>query len=231
MEGTLFGSVGRRADGTKALSAWPLLAEALGPHVIKADFAYYQKWLRGEYPNFVPWMEDTSTLFKTHGLTRAVFDAVIQSIEYFFGVKEVCDALHSNNVRTAVITGGFYEQAERASRDLGIHHIRASCRFFWDEKDALSHWELEEHGLEGKVDAAKSIAAQHNVSLEECCFVGDGANDVHIARAVGTSIAFNGEDALRAVTTHMISQPEDALDFRAVLEYLLPYVRSGRIAS
>lgn len=68
-----------------------------------------------------------------------------------------------------------------------------------------------------------TLADQYGVSLEECAFVGDGSNDIHIAKAVGMSVAFNGEAELRNVSTHAVVQKIGSEDFRAVLDYLLPY--------
>jgi len=221
MEGTLFKGFGKRADGAPSTSAWALLAEKMGPAVNAVEFEHYQKWKRGEYVSYLPWMEDTSALFKRAGMTKEFFDAIISSIEYFPGVKDTLDTLHTAGMRTGLITGGFYEHAERAVRELGLHHVYASCRYFWDENGNLSRWELEENGLQGKISAAQRIASLYDVALENCAFVGDGSNDAHVAGSVGTSVAFNGEEALRRVTTHEVNQEKGKEDFRAVLEYLL----------
>ncbi len=221
MEGTLFREVGTHMDGTRSVSAWALLAEKMGPHVNKAENENYMKWMRGEYgESYIAWMEDTSTLFKKEGLTKDFFEKTIGSINYHEGVKDVFDALHENGVRTGLITGGFYEHADRAVRDLGLHHVYASSRFFWDKDGRLSHWEFTDHGLEGKIGAAREVAEGYGVDLRDCAFVGDGSNDVHIARLVGTSIAFNAEKALQDVATHSVNQEKGKEDFRAILEYL-----------
>ncbi|MBI4599455.1 HAD family phosphatase [Candidatus Uhrbacteria bacterium] len=221
MEGTLFKGVGIRADGSRSVSAWALLAERMGPAVNAAEFEHYKKWRRGEYASYLPWMEDTSALFKKEGITKDFFDQTINSMGYVSGVKETFTALHGSGIRTGVITGGFYEQAEKAMKELGLGHARASSRFFWDEHGVLSHWEFEEHGLEGKIRAAQEIAAHYGVPLKDCAFVGDGDNDVHVAKAVGTSIAFNGEEKLRQVATHAVDQEKGKEDFRVILDYLL----------
>jgi len=221
MEGTLFQGVGKRFDSSASTSAWALLAERMGPEVDAAEFEHYKKWKRGEYENYLPWMEDTSKLFRRHSMSKKFFHDVIDSIDYFSGVREAVAALHEHGYRSAVITGGFHEQVQRAVQDLGIHHSYASCKYFWDEEGLLKDWEFSEHGLEGKVNAASEVAAQYGVSLSECAFVGDGSNDVHIARAVGISVAFNGEKALQDVATHSVNQEKGKEDFRAVLEYLM----------
>lgn len=220
MEGTLFQGVGTRADGMPATSAWALLADRMGTEVNVAEFENYKKWQRGEYSSYSAWMEDTSRLFKKEGMTKEFFDRTLDSIDYFPGVKEVLSTLHERGIHTGVITGGFYELAERALRELGLHHAYASSRYFWDENEKLSHWELEEHGLEGKIHAAKKITSLYDVPLENCAFVGDGSNDVHVARIVGTSIAFNGVKELSDMTTYAVDQEKGQEDFRAILEYI-----------
>jgi len=221
MEGTLFRPWGFHADGSPSVSAWGLLARAMGPEVDAAENENYKKWQRGEYETYIPWMEDTSRVFKNAGMTKNFFHEVIHSMNYFPGVKETIGTLHDRGIRTGVITGGFHEHAGRAVEELGLHHAFASSRFFWDEQGALSHWEFEEYGLEGKVVAARQIAEHYGLSLQDCAFVGDGSNDVHIASSVGTSIAFNGEKALQDVATYAINQEKGNEDFRAILEYLL----------
>ena len=61
---------------------------------------------------------------------------------------------------------------------------------------------------------------EHGLVPDECAFVGDGKNDVYLAKEVGTSIAFNAPKELQRVTTYVIEQPEEQEDFREVLKYL-----------
>jgi phosphoserine phosphatase len=221
LEGTLFPGVGMRADGTPSVSTWALLAEKMGPAVNAVEYEHYLKWKRGEYASYLPWMEDTSALFKREGMTREFFDTTIKELEYFPGVKDVFDTLHASGFLTGVVTGGFYEHAVRTSNELGVRHVYASCRYFWDDEGKLSHWELEENGLTGKVRAAEKIAEHYGASLRDCSFVGDGDNDVYIAKAVGTSVAFNGFPELKKVTTYSIEQEKGKEDFCAILPHLL----------
>jgi len=51
-------------------------------------------------------------------------------------------------------------------------------------------------------------------------FVGDGKNDVPLAKAVGLSISFNGAKELEAVCTHAIRQKEGEEDFKEILRYI-----------
>jgi phosphoserine phosphatase len=66
----------------------------------------------------------------------------------------------------------------------------------------------------------EAIAREYNVRLQDCAFIGDGKNDVHLAKEVGVSISFNGAKELEVVSTHRISQSDDGIDFKAVLQHL-----------
>ena len=65
----------------------------------------------------------------------------------------------------------------------------------------------------------KLIMKEHRLSPEECAFVGDGKNNIYLAKEVGTSICFNGAKELQRVTTYSINQPKGKENFKKLLEY------------
>lgn len=220
MEGTLFKKVIKFAKGNTAPSAWTLLAEHLGPEALKEEEETKDKWNDGKYAGYVEWMEDTIKIHQKYGLTKDFFEKVINSVEYHVGVKEVFEKLNKRGIKTALISGGFKGNADRAQKDLKITHSFAACEYFWDEKGKLLHWNLLPCDYEGKVDFMKLIMKEHGLSPEECAFVGDGRNDVFLAKEVGTSISFNGAEELSRVSTHAIKQEKGKEDFKEVLKYL-----------
>jgi len=82
------------------------------------------------------------------------------------------------------------------------------------------HWNLLPCDYEGKVDFMRLIMKEHGLSPEECAFVGDGVNDIFLAKEVGTSISFNGAEELQRVSTYSINQQEGKEDFMEILKYL-----------
>ena len=64
----------------------------------------------------------------------------------------------------------------------------------------------------------KHLASEYNVELENCIFVGDGKNDVFIAKNVGTSIAFNAQRELREVSTFIVDQ--ETPDLSAIIDLI-----------
>ena len=51
----------------------------------------------------------------------------------------------------------------------------------------------------------KKIAKEEDIPLINCAFVGDGHNDIYLAKAVGLSIAFNAHQELIKVCNKKIS--------------------------
>jgi len=128
-------------------------------------------------------------------------------------------ALREKGLRLALISGGFKAQADRALLDLRINHAFAACELLWDERGNLVHWNLLPCDYEGKVDFMKLIMKEHGLAPDECAFVGDGKNDVALARVVGVSVAFNGAPELREVSTHSVEQARGKEDFSEILRF------------
>lgn len=224
MEGTIFKNIYTRVvrdgKGNTAANAWHAIAESLGPEALAEENATKDKWNNGEYAGYVEWMEDTIRIHQKYGLRKWTYDKVFSKVRYNSGVIAAFTKLREKGVRTALISGGFKSQADKALVDLKINHAFAACEYFWDKKGRLVHWNLLPADYEGKVDFMKLIMKEHGLSPKDCAFVGDGKNDVHLARAVGTSIAFNGAEKLQEASTYSINQPEGKEDFRAVLKHL-----------
>ena len=85
----------------------------------------------------------------------------------------------------------------------------------------MSHANLHPCDYAGKVDFMRLLMAEYGTRADACSFVGDGVNDVPLAKAVGTSIAFNGHPKLQETCTYAVVQPPGQEDFRAVLPYIL----------
>ena len=99
-----------------------------------------------------------------------------------------------------------------------IDHSFVACEYFWSSDGELVHWNLLPCDYEGKVDFMKLIIGEYGLTPDECICVGDGRNEIPLAKTVGISIAFNGVKELQAVTTHAINQEKE--DFREILKYV-----------
>lgn len=222
MEGTLFSKKVKDMFnyGNTSPGLWHIIAEHLGEKALEEENATKEKWNAGKYAGYVEWMEETIEIHKKYGLTKSFFEKVMSSVDYHKGVKETFKKLNEKGYITAVVSGGFKAQSDRAQTDLKINHAFAACEYFWGKNEKLLHWNLLPCDYEGKAKFMKLIMEEHGLLPEECAFVGDGKNDVFLAKEVGLSIAFNGAKELQRVSTHSINQPEGEEDFTEVLKYL-----------
>jgi phosphoserine phosphatase len=220
MEGTIFEKVSKLSKGKIAPSAWTRLAEHLGKDALEEEEWTKEKWNNDEYAGYVEWMEDTIRIHQKYGLDQKFFEKVMRSIKYHQGVKETFKELKKQGYKTALISGGFKAQADRALKDLKINHAFAACEYLWNRNGKLIHWNLLPCDYEGKLDFMKLIIKEHGLRKNQCAFVGDGRNDIPFAQAVGLSIAFNGAPELQKVSTYSVNQKKNKEDFREILKYL-----------
>lgn len=198
MEGTVFQKAARTNVTNVAPSVWFTIADALGEDAVKMELETQRKWNEGKYfGNYLQWMRDTIEIHKKFNIKKDVFLKLLDSIDYTKGVKSLFAALHNKGMITALVSGGFKYQADRAQRDLNIHHAFAGCEYFWNEQGFLQHYNLLPADYLGKVEFMRTIAREYNISLQSCAFVGDGANDCSLAKAVGFSVAYNAHPDLK----------------------------------
>ena len=221
LEGTLLRKAAHLDNRKVAPSAWTLLAERLGPDALREEEKSKDRWLKGEYRSYIEWMQDTIQIHKRFGLTASTFYDVMDSIETTTGAREVLETLRARRVITAIISGGFKALADRVQRSMLIDHSFAACDYFFDPSSGLlQHWNLLPTDYTIKVDFMRLIIKEYRVLRSRCVFVGDGPNDVWMAKEVGCAIAFNAHPDLMRTSTCSITQPEGQEDFRAVLEVI-----------
>ena len=59
----------------------------------------------------------------------------------------------------------------------------------------------------GKAVALRRFAEAHEIPIEQCVAVGDGANDIDMLATAGLGIAFNAKPALREIADTALSVP------------------------
>ncbi len=219
MEGTLFRKKYMISNGNTAPNYWSVISRKLGRNAYGEEEKTKDKWTKGKYKGYVEWMEETIRIHQKYGLKRAVFEKIVASAEYYTGVEEVFREFRKKGYGTALISRGFKAFADRASVDLKIDHCFAACEYYWKPDGTIAHWNLLPCDYEGKIDFMKLIMKEHGLEPRHCAFIGDGKNDIPLAKVVGVSIAFNAAKELQEVSTFSINQPKGKEDFRAVLKY------------
>lgn len=211
MEGTLIYNRDTKGDG----SLWGRIPQALSPEAVAEDERLYAKWDNGGYRNYVAWCDESMEAFKKYGLTKKLFRELLDEAVVRDGVEETIRALHERGIETAIISGGFHQQAARFQLALNIRHAFAAVQVYWNQDGTIAGWNSLPGDNAGKIEFMELMRKEYGFTKEECAFVGNGKNDVYIAQHAGASFAVpDAHQKLKDVATHTLE------DFRDILKLI-----------
>ena len=222
MEGTLFYPVVKMTHGI-APSSWTLMAQDLGEDALTMEENMKKRWKEGGFKNakgeqsYLEFMRESVQMHQMLGLKKETFEKAID-VPYHPGVKETYEFFKDGGIKTALISGGFKAQADRAQQDLKIDYALAGCQYFWKEDGTVDHFNLNDSDYLGKVKFVRGIMEQEGADPNQCVFIGDGPNDALIGKEVGISVSFNGCKKLEEACNYVIRQKEGKENFVEVLK-------------
>ncbi len=211
VEGTLF-KTDIRLSGTSIDSTiWQGIANALGPDAVRDEVETHKRWERGGYRSYLEWMKDTISIHRRHRLSYDLFQHLILSAEYNPSVVETLSQADRSEYEPILISGGFRELAARAQRELKIHHAFAACEYLFGKDGILESYNLLPCDFEGKIAFIRLMLLEYGLGPQDWLFVGDGANDVPIAKSAPVSIGYRAHAELRKVVTYVIDEFHELL--------------------
>jgi phosphoserine phosphatase len=213
MDGVLFDVGYFEEKHGPSVSSWRVVAEKIG--AVEEETALKEKWLDNKLDHYIHWVDETIKIYQGHNLKRERFEGIISSIPLMPGAKETISELKKRGYLTAVITGSFKQLAHRAKLELGIDFVMAACELLFDRDGKLVDYIAFPCDYHGKVRFFEAIIAGLGIKAEEAAMIGDGVNDIPIAKEAGFSIAFNAREELKQQCDVSI----DKKDLRRVLEY------------
>lgn len=206
MEGTLLEKNSSFDNGKVAPSAWTVLAKEISEACFVEEEKTKDLWLANKYISYTQWMKETVEIQIKHGMNKNHLQTILSQAKIQRGAVELIHSLKIQGYLTVLISGGFKELADLTQRRLKIDHAYSACEYFFNDDGSIEHFNLLPTDEEGKLVFMKHLASEYNSELENCIFIGDGKNDVFIAKNVGTSIAFNAQRELREVSTFIVDQ-------------------------
>ncbi len=142
------------------------------------------------------------------------------------GLDLVLRTLRDHGIATVVITSGPIEVAQAFGRRFAFAYCFGSEFETSDAGGGAYTGRITQHlGSAGKVDCLVKLCRARGIALEDCAAVGDGASDLALFRAVGTSIGFNVSVDAASFAQHEVRGD----DLSAILPLLLG--RRDRAAS
>lgn len=219
MEGTILEKNLSLDNGKVAPSAWTALAKEISEDCYLEEELTKDLWLQNKYISYTEWMKDSIRIHIKHGMKKHHLTKITNATKFHDGADEFFEFLRKENIITALISGGFKHLADLVQTRLYIDHAYSACEYFFDKKGNVKHFNLLPTDEVGKLVFMKHLAEEYAVSLNDCIFIGDGKNDVYLAKEVGTSIAFNAQAELIDVSTYSIKQSKPDLSA------LIPLIR------
>ncbi|HIE30940.1 MAG TPA: phosphoserine phosphatase SerB [Methanosarcinales archaeon] len=166
------------------------------------------------------------SLLKGLSIERA--NAVVDRLPLMPGAKELVDAVREMGLTTAMVTCGFMISARHIRDMLGIDHIIANDLatndgvFTGEVVGDLTEADSKAHALE-------QLSQKCGIAPQECIAIGDGANDIHLFRESGYSIAFSAKPVLKQYADAVVDQK----DLRAIIPIIrdVSQMNTGRTLS
>jgi phosphoserine phosphatase len=166
------------------------------------------------------------SLLKGLRIERA--NAVVDRLPLMPGAKELVDAVKEMGLATAMITCGFMISARHIGGLLGIDHIIANDLA---TNDGVFTGEVigDLTEADSKAHALEQLARECGIDPHECIAIGDGANDIHLFKESGYSIAFHAKPVLKQYADAVVDQN----DLRAIIPIIrdVTQMNTGRTLS
>lgn len=142
------------------------------------------------------------------GFRREDMPAANRALRIMPGARAWIEFLLAHDVRVAIVTGGFTENAEDVAGRLGILEWSAN-RLVWDNEDRLTGEVVGPDGgriqdAAGKKAALGRFAETWRTTVSRMIAAGDGANDMEMVAAAGFGFGYKPKAVLRAVAPNAV---------------------------
>lgn len=140
------------------------------------------------------------------GQSEDIIASALDNVRLTPGARTFCRTLQRIGFKTAVVSGGFVQFAEKVRADLDLDHAHANVLEIIDGR-------LTGRVIGPIVDRARKaelleqIARSEGIRLSQTVAVGDGANDVDMLATAGLGIAFNAKPIVRNAADTAVSVP------------------------
>ncbi|KAL1972313.1 hypothetical protein VTN31DRAFT_7532 [Thermomyces dupontii] len=134
------------------------------------------------------------------GVPADVFDKLKSVITISPGARELCRALKALGYKLAVLSGGFQPLAEWLADQLGIDFAHANHLEIDESTQTLTGNLVPTYPIidaARKRDLLRSIAADHDIPLNQTLAVGDGANDLLMLHEAGLGVAWRAKSKVQ----------------------------------
>ncbi|QLG71029.1 hypothetical protein HG535_0B00670 [Zygotorulaspora mrakii] len=122
-----------------------------------------------------------------------LYDQIKSKLEITKGVPELCQALHNNGCKLAVLSGGFIPFAKFIKEQLNLDYAEANI--LETDSDGLLTGFTKGTVVDGqyKAETLLRLCKEFDIPVEASCMVGDGGNDLPAMNVAGFGVAWNAK--------------------------------------
>ncbi len=200
VEGTIFKATFKLHGVDYKSTLWQPIARELGEEAMEEENLMAQKYENGEYSTYLDWVKASIDMHKRYSLKKSTFDNLVESAEYNTGVEEFFMNLNRNEWIPVLISGGFQNLIRRAENELDIEYGFGACEYYFDDHGYLVSHNIQPCDFEGKIKFLDTLLADFKMNKKtDWVFVGDGKNDVPIAKIAPKAFGINPHEKLKNV--------------------------------
>ena len=130
------------------------------------------------------------------GLNVEVLDRVYaERLKVNKGGKALIQFLKTQQIKTAVVSGGFSYFTQRLAQDIGLDYNRANTLVIEDNQ-LTGKVKGDIVNATAKAEFVVELCAKHQVSPHQAIVIGDGANDLEMMAVAGLSVAYYAKPAV-----------------------------------
>ena len=139
------------------------------------------------------------------GLDESVFERTFARVTFTPGALELVRSAHSKGWKVGVVSGGFYEVADKIVAAAGIDFCLAN-RLEVVDGQLTGKLAADIVTKESKLIQLLDWAVECGVDMAHTVAIGDGANDIPMIQAAGTGIAFCAKPKTREAAPFAIDE-------------------------
>ena len=131
------------------------------------------------------------------GVSNSSFESVYnKKVEFSPGAKVLIEYFKSNQIRTAVVSGGLSFFAKKLQSQLGIDNCRAN-------NVEIINQSITGNVIGNVIDAKEKakyideLCDQYKLKNNQVIAIGDGANDIEMMKVAGLSVAYHAKPILK----------------------------------
>lgn len=169
--------------------------------------------------SYEEWAKSDIKLWKEAGADKEKIMEIIRPLKLMPGALETLKELKKLGLKLAIISG---------SIDTALEYVLPDYKEFFDDvlinkmvygnDGSILDVEATRFDIEHKATGLKEICKREGISPDDCVFVGDNHNDIHIAELAGFSIAFNCKSESLAEVADVVIEKKD---LREILKHII----------